>query len=99
MDNYTNQIFYYGLGDAGKNFRVLNYEFIESGRYSIWLENWVIEHMRAKNPGIVEIFAIDNRKGLKRDFAESIKENSVESCQIFKDILRREGKRVYPANK
>lgn len=99
MENYTNQIFYYGIGDAEKNFKVLNYEFIESARYSLWLEGWVIEHMLDKNPGICEIYAIDNRRGLKRDFAESIKEGSVESCQIFKDILRREGKKVYPYNK
>lgn len=99
MENYTNQIFYYGIGDAEKNYKVLGYEFIESARYSLWLENWVIEHMTDKNPGIVEIYAIDNRRGLKWDYLESIRESSVESCQIFKDILRREGKKVYPYNK
>lgn len=95
----NNQIFYYALGGADKNFKVLNYEFIVSENYSIWLEKHVIDGMLERNPGITEIYAIDNRRGLKWDFAESIKEGSVESCQIFKDILRREGKKVYPANK
>ena len=95
----NSQIFYYGLGGADKNYKVLNYEFIESENYSIWLEKRVIEGMRDRNPGIMEIYAIDNRRGLRWDFAESIREGSVESCQIFKDILRREGKKVYPANK
>ena len=69
-----NQIYYYGLGGADKNFRVLNFEFIESGRYSIWAENYVIDKMLDRNPGIVEIYAIDNRRGLKWDFTESIRE-------------------------
>ena len=94
-----NQIFYYGLGGPDKNYRVLNYEFIVSENYSIWLEKLVIEDMMNRNPGIEEIYAIDNRRGLKWDFTESIKEASVESCQIFKDILRRDGKKVYPANR
>ena len=93
-----NQIFYYGLGGADKNFRALNFEYIESSKYSIWVENRVINNMLERNPSIVEIYAIDNRRGLKWDFAESIREGSVESCQLFKDILRREGKKVYPAN-
>lgn len=94
-----NQIFYYGLGGADKNYIVLNYEFIVSENYSIWLEKRVIDGMLERNPGIAEIYAIDNRRGLRWDFAESVRERSVESCQIFKDILRREGKKVYPANK
>lgn len=99
MENKNNQIFYYGLGGADKNFKVLNYEFIESSRYSIWVENIVIERLLDRNPGVVEIYAINNRKGLKWDFTESLKEGTMESCQLFKDILRREGKKVYPANK
>ena len=98
MEN-NNRIFYYGLGGADKNFKVLNYEFITSSQYSIWVENVVIGHLLDRNPGVVEIYAIDDRRGLKWDFMDSLREGSVESCQIFKDILRREGKKVYPANK
>lgn len=99
MGNKNNQIFYYGLGGADKNFKVLNYEFIESSRYSIWVERIVIERLLDRNPGVVEIYAIDNRRGLKWDLTESLKEGTIESCQLFKDILRRDGKKVYPANK
>ena len=99
MMKTNNQIFYYGLGGADKNYRSLNFEFVDSDRYSIWIENKIIDNMLNRNPGIVEIYAIDNRPGLKWDFTESIREGSVESCQIFKDILRNEGKKVYPRNK
>ena len=94
-----NQIFYYGPGGPDKNYKVLNYEFIVSENYSTWAEKRATEHMTNSNPGNEQIYAIDNRRGLKWDFTESIKEGSVESCQIFKDILRRDGKKVYPANK
>lgn len=33
--------------------------------------------------------------GLKREFQESIKRNSIESCAIFKDILEREGIKIF----
>lgn len=42
-----NQIFYYGLGGPDKNYKVLNYEFIVSENYSIWLEKRVIEEILA----------------------------------------------------
>lgn len=33
--------------------------------------------------------------GLKREFQESIKRNSIESCAIFKDTLEREGIQIF----
>lgn len=90
-----NQIFLYGIGDAGTQFRVLNYEYIESEKFSVWLMFRVIDSMILRTPGIIEIYMLDNRPGLRADFMESVKSNTVESCQIFKDILRREGLKVY----
>lgn len=90
-----NQVFLYGLGNAETQYRVLGYEFIESEKFSVWLMSHVIDSMILRTPGIVEIYMIDNRPGLRSDFVESIRLNSVESCQLFKDILRREGVRVY----
>lgn len=94
-----NQIFFYGLGGAEQQFRVLNFEFIDQDMFSVWTMNHVVDSMMFRNPSIVEIYMVDNRRGLKRDFMDSIRVNSVESCQIFKDILRREGIKVYPANR
>jgi hypothetical protein len=51
--------------------------------------------MVLQNPGIERVYAIDNRYGLKREYVESYKKNSIESCAIFKDILEREGLLVY----
>ena len=50
--------------------------------------------LRMKNPSIEHVYAIDNRYGLRRDYKESMKQNSIESHYIFKDILEREGMRV-----
>lgn len=44
-----------------------------------------------KNPDVEHVYAIDNRYGLRRDYKESMKQNSIESHYIFKDILEREG--------
>lgn len=94
-----NQIFFYGLGGADQQFRVLNFEFIDQELFSVWMMNHVVDSMMYRNPGITEIYMIDNRHRLRREFMDSIRENSVESCQIFKDTLRREGIKVYPANR
>lgn len=51
--------------------------------------------LRMKNPDVEHVYAIDNRYGLRRDYKESMKENSIESHYIFKDILEREGMKVF----
>ena len=47
--------------------------------------------MRMKYPNIERVFAIDNGRGLARDYANALKTNTIESHAIFKDILEREG--------
>lgn len=47
--------------------------------------------MKMKYPNIERVFAIDNGRGLARDYREACKKNSIESHAIFKDILEREG--------
>lgn len=51
--------------------------------------------MQVVNPSIEHVYLISNRHGLKREFQESIKRNSIESCAIFKDTLEREGIQIF----
>lgn len=90
-----NQVILYGLSGAETQYRVLKY-------YCMYEENLSISNLKRcaalmvmQNPGIEHIYAVDNRYGLKREYIQSYKTNSIESCAIFKDTLEREGLLVY----
>lgn len=84
----------YGILGADQQYRVAKYWVIrdsESLIESIIFEaNMMVEH----NPSIKHVYAVDQRPGLRRDYIESIKENSIASCYEFKDILEREGLKI-----
>ena len=85
------QVILYELSGASKAYTVSNYFCIHEKFVSISTileEAW---RLRMRNPSIEHVFAIDNRYGLRRDYKESMKQNSIESHYIFKDILEREG--------
>lgn len=85
------QIILYGISGPSKAYTVLNYFCIYEEFVSI---NAILSEariLRMKNPSVEHIYAIDNRYGLRRDYMESMKQNSIESHYIFKDILEREG--------
>lgn len=88
------QVFLYGIADAADQYRVVRYFCIEDEDVSINNIMYSAQMMKIKNPSIVQVYAMDNRRGLRRDYMESIKKNSIESCAIFKDILEREGLKV-----
>lgn len=90
-----NQIILYGLSGADTQYRVLKY-------YCMYDENISINNLKRRaalmvmqNPGIKHVYAVDNRYGLKHEYIQSYKINSIESCAIFKDTLEREGVLVY----
>lgn len=90
-----NQIILYGLSGADAQYRVVKY-------YCMYEENLSIGNLKRRaalmvmqNPGIEHVYAIDNRYGLKAEYIQSYKINSIESCAIFKDTLEREGLLVY----
>lgn len=85
------QIILYGLSGASKAYTVLDYFCIYEEFISIGTIRGEALRLRIKNPSIEHVYAIDNRYGLRRDYRESIKQNSIESHYIFKDILEREG--------
>lgn len=91
---YTRQIILYGLGGAEKQYRSLCYYCIYDELISIKEIKYQAYLLKMRNPSVSMVFAIDNRYALKKDYINSYKENSIESCAIFKDLLEREGIRV-----
>ena len=88
-------IFLYGIGGADKKYKVLRYACIEEPNFSILNIRNLAQLMKIHNPSIVHVYALDNRFGLRRDYMESIKKDTIESCTIFKDILERDGWKVF----
>lgn len=90
-----NNIILYGLGDAKYQYRVLRYYAVYDERTDIAEIKRIARMMQVINPSIEHVYMISNRHGLKREFSESIKRNSIESCAIFKDTLEREGIKIF----
>ena len=85
----------YGIGNARYQYRVLKWFAIYDERIDIAEIKRIARTMQVINPSIEHVYLISNRHGLKREFHESIKRNSIESCAIFKDILEREGIQIF----
>ncbi len=90
-----NNIILYGIGDARYQYRVLRYFAIYDERADTSEVKRIARMMQVINPSIEHVYMITNRPGLKREFMESIKRNSIESCAIFKDTLEREGIKIF----
>ena len=90
-----NNIILYGIGDARYQYRALRYFAIYDERADTSEVKRIARMMQVINPSIEHVYMITNRPGLKREFMESIKRNSIESCVIFKDTLEREGIKIF----
>ena len=90
-----NNLIFYGIGDAKYQYRVLKYFCIYDENIDIAEIKRIARTMQVINPSIEHVYLISNRHGLRREFQESIKRNSIESCAIFKDILEREGIKIF----
>lgn len=90
-----NNIILYGIRDARYQYRVLRYFAIYDERADTSEIKRIARMMQVINPSIDHVYMITNRHGLKREFMESTKRNSIESCAIFKDTLEREGIKVF----
>lgn len=95
--NTNRTILLYGIGGADKMYGVLNYFCIfDDGKMPIVRTIFTeAERLRAINPSVVHVYAIDNRHGLRKDYLESIRLHSIESHMLFKDILEREGRMIF----
>ena len=89
------RIFLYGIGGAEKQYRVLKYYAMEEEFTSIWNIKYQADMLKIKNPSVEHVYVVDDRHGLYYDYKESIRKNSIESCAIFKDILEREGIKIF----
>lgn len=88
-------VYLYGIGNARDTYRVIRYQVIEEEYVSIDYIKHTAAMMKIKNPSIEHVYAMDQRYGLRRDFMEAFKRNSIESWCIFKDILESEGLRIF----
>lgn len=84
-------VFLYGLGGAEKQYKVLRYTRMDDEDITIRNIVYEAEMMKVRYPSVEHVYAVDNRHNLGRDYMDSIKKNTIESCAIFKDILEREG--------
>lgn len=87
-------IILYGFGGTQYQYRVLRYYVIYDPVTTVKLRN-IARTMQIINPSIEHVYMISNRRGLRRDFQEPLKQNSIESCAIFKDTVEREGIRIF----
>lgn len=90
-----NNIILYGIRDARYQYRVLRYFVIHDEKTDIAEIKRIARTMQVVNPSIEHVYVISNRHGLRHEFTESLKRNSIESCAIFKDILEREGIKIF----
>ena len=90
-----NNIILYGIGDARYQYRVLRYFAIYDYRADTSEVKRIARMMQVINPSIEHVYMITNRHCLKREFMESTKRNSIESCAVFKDTLEREGIKIF----
>lgn len=88
-------IYLYGIAGATDSYRVVRYVYIPQDEVSIMTINYEATMMKVRYPNIEHVYAMDNRRGLCGDYMNAFKKNSVESWAIFKDILEREGLKVY----
>lgn len=91
------KIFLYGITGADQMYRVAKYWCffdVESEPVTIRDIIYQASMLRIKNPSIEQVYAIDDRHGLRSDFRYAMKKNSIESWAIFKNILETEGLRV-----
>lgn len=90
-------VFLYGLGGADQMYRVVRYTPVEVDNLLgtsfgvIRTLKYEAQIMKMKFPNVERVFAIDNGRGLIRDYNLAWKQNTIESHAIFKDILEREG--------
>lgn len=85
------QIFLYGLASVVDQYRVVAYSFVDEEHFSIRNLNTYASWLRMHNPTIEHVYAIDARHGLKNQYMNTVKKNSVEGNVIFKCMLEKEG--------
>ena len=86
-----NQIILYGLAGAEQQYIAQMYYCLYTEDISIRNIMYQAQMLKARCPSIEHVYANDNRHGLRREYKDSIRLHTIESCFIFKDTLEREG--------
>lgn len=86
-----NVICLYGIGGACDSYRVIHYMLIPQEEASVLTMKYEMTRMKNRYPNIKQFFAIDNRPGLARMVANSMKKESIEDRMILLDFLDRNG--------
>ena len=89
-----NSLAFYGIGGADVAYAVIAWYVMYPDEFSITNIWRRAASMKAYNPSIKQVFVVDNRRGLKKDYMEANRLKSVEGYAIFKDILEREGREI-----
>lgn len=86
------QIILYGIGGPEKQYAVLGYyQIFEDASDIITTMMREASMLRAKNPSVRTIYAVDNSYRIRKEYRESKRLNSIEGWVIFKDLLERYG--------
>lgn len=85
------QLYLYGIGGAEDSFRVVRYCEIDQSDLSALTLRYEATEMLMRYKSIKRFFVIDNRPGLARLCAQSIKSRDIEKALIFLDILEKQG--------
>lgn len=92
----TNQIILYGLACIDAQYVPVRYFIMNEGFMTIAGLAHTAKYMMDNYPTIEHIYAIDNRPGLRKEYANAIhdKHNSIESRVVFKHTLMNEGIKI-----
>lgn len=85
------QLYLYGIGGPEDGFRVIRYREIDQADLSALTLRYETTDMLMHYRSIRRFFVIDNRPGLAKLCAQSIKSGDAEKAQIFLDILEKQG--------
>ena len=91
-----NRIFLYGIAGPEDNYRIVRYVYIDGDKEQISIRSIKnnASYLKFKNPGIEEVYAIDNDKQLCYIYREAIKNNSI-SCNVeFRCMLQTMGIKI-----
>lgn len=92
----TNQIILYGLAGIDAQYVPVRYFIMNEGFMTIAGLVHTAKYMMDNYPTIEHIYAIDNRPGLRKEYANAIhdKYNSIESRVVFKQTLMNKGIKI-----
>lgn len=88
------RVYLYGIASAADNYAVVRYQAVDVDYRPIDAIKMEADAMVSEYPTVASVYAIDARGGLANDYRYAIKQHTVESFIVFKDILERQGIKI-----